>query len=370
MSSEFGKNIRVTVFGQSHSRAIGCTVDGLPAGIEFDLEELGAFLQRRAPGGTMPSTKRTEADIPEFLCGVLPGKDGKTLVTCGAPLTAIIYNKDARSSDYSQISDVPRPSHADFAARVAYGGFEDIRGGGHFSGRLTAPLCIIGGILKQELRRRGIAAGTHIRSIGKIEDIPFDPVNINAEALGKLERSGRPTLDPEAWEDMKTLIENCRRELDSVGGVIECAIAGLEPGLGSPMTGSVESRLSSAVFAIPAVKGIEFGSGFAGSSRLGSENNDGFRVSSDGMIVTEKNDHGGILGGITSGMPVIFRTAFKPTPSIAKKQESISYSEMKNRTLEIKGRHDPCVVPRALPVIEAVSAITVFDLLLDHKKHI
>lgn len=369
MSSDFGKNIKTTIFGQSHSEAIGCTIDTLPAGEVIDLEELSRFMKRRAPGNSPLSTPRKEADAPEFLCGALPGKEENTLVTCGAPLTAIIRNTNVRSSDYSKMSDSPRPSHADFAARAAYAGYEDLRGGGHFSGRLTAPLCISGGIALQILRRRGIRIGAHIASVGNIKDASFDPVNVSPEVFDRLERSGIPALDPSAWEKMCALIEERRASLDSIGGVIECAVTGLEPGEGSPLTGSIESRLSLALFAVPAVKGVEFGSGFEGCSLPGSLNNDGF-VINDGKIVTKTNNHGGILGGISSGMPVIFRTAIKATPSIAMAQNSVSYSRLEEVPLEIKGRHDPCILPRALPVIEAVAALTILDILSDPEKHI
>ena len=365
MSSTFGKNLRITVFGQSHSAAIGCTVDGLPAGIKIDLRELEAFMQRRAPGSSRYSTARKEADKPEFLCGVLPDADDPdVLVTCGAPLTAIIRNSDAHSSDYSQIAETPRPGHADFAARVKYGGYEDVRGGGHFSGRLTAPLCIIGGILVQELKRRGISVGAHIMSVGNIADRAYDPVNLTASDLSAAANGDFPVIDKLAGQLMKDVIDECRAELDSVGGMVECGVVGLPAGIGSPMFGSVESRIAEAVFAVPAVKGIEFGRGFAASELKGSENNDPF-YSENGVIKTKTNNHGGVLGGISSGMPLIFRTAFKPTPSIAKAQDSVLYENGRNTVLEIKGRHDPCVVPRAVPVIEAVTAAVIFDMLLD-----
>lgn len=369
MSSTFGNNIKITVFGQSHSAAIGCTVDGLPAGVRISVRELEAFMRRRAPGNSTYSTTRKEADKPEFLCGVLPDKnDLDILVTCGAPLTAIIRNSDTRSSDYSQISEIPRPAHADFAARIKYGGYEDIRGGGHFSGRLTAPLCIIGGILIQELKRRGISVGAHIMSVGNITDRAYDPVKLTSDDLTAASNGDFPVIDKLAGQLMKDVIEECRKELDSIGGTVECGVAGLPAGVGSPMFGSIESRISEAVFAVPAVKGIEFGRGFAASEMRGSENNDPF-YSENGMIKTKTNNHGGILGGISSGMPVIFRAAFKPTPSIAKAQDSVLYESGENTVLEIKGRHDPCVVPRAVPVIEAVTATVIFDMLLDSPAH-
>jgi len=368
MSSSFGNNFRLQLFGQSHSRAIGFTIDTLPAGCVIDTQALERFTDRRAPGRNRFSTARKETDKPDFICGVLPDmNDPKRLITCGAPLTVIIRNDDTRSSDYSAVSDIPRPSHADYTAHIAYGGFEDVRGGGHFSGRLTAPLCAAGGICKQILEQKGIYIGAHIASIGDITDVRYDPAGVVKEDLIKTADGSFPVLDPDAGESMKALIEECRADLDSVGGVVECAIIGMPAGLGSPMFGSLESRISQAIFAIPAVKGIEFGSGFDGAAARASRNNDPFRIV-DGRVVSVTNSHGGILGGISSGMPVIFRAAFKPTPSIAKRQESVSYSRGENASIEIVGRHDPCIVPRALPVVEAVAAIVVLDALLDADK--
>jgi len=370
MSSVFGKNIKVSVFGQSHSEAIGCTIDTLPAGYAIDRAMLARFIARRAPGQSAYTTPRKESDLPEFICGLLPDEQNEDiLVTCGAPLTAIIRNSDKRSSDYSKMRDVPRPSHADYAAHVAYRGFEDVRGGGHFSGRLTAPLTVAGGICLQILEQKGIYVGAHLISVGDIKDREFDPVNVTKEELGQAANSSFPTLDEGAGERMKALIDECRGELDSVGGVIECAIVGLPAGVGSPMFDSLESRMASAIFAVPAVKGIEFGSGFYGSTLKGSLNNDPFTVN-DGKVTSLTNNHGGILGGISSGMPVIFRAAFKPTPSIARAQNSFSYSTGENCGLEIAGRHDPCVAVRAVPVIEAVAAAVVLDALLDHEKSV
>lgn len=368
MSSIYGKNFKISIFGQSHSKAIGCTVDTLPAGSVIDTAELYAFMSRRAPGKDRYSTARKETDMPDFICGVLPkdGEDGK-LVTCGAPLTVIIKNDDTRSSDYSKMQDIPRPSHADYSAHIAFGGYEDVRGGGHFSARLTAPLCAAGGICKQILEQKGIFIGAHLASVGDIKDRPFDAVNVTEKELYTAANSDFPALDEAAGERMKELIALCRSELDSVGGVVECAVVGLPAGVGSPLFDSLESRISSAVFAVPAVKGVEFGSGFDGSSLRASRNNDPFRMS-DGTVTTSTNNHGGILGGISSGMPIIFRAAFKPTPSIARQQESVSYSSGKNAELEIVGRHDPCVAARAVPVVEAVAAIVILDALLDPEK--
>ena len=370
MSSIIGKNLKISVFGQSHSRGIGCVIDGLPAGIEIKLSELLAFMQRRAPGQNSYSTPRREADLPEFLSGVLVHKeDPDILITCGAPLCAVIYNGDARSSNYSQFSDIPRPSHADYAAEIAYGGFQDVRGGGHFSGRLTAPLCIAGGICLQYLKKRGVSVGAHIRSLGGIEDLAFDPVTVSEEDIDALHANAFPVIDPVRGELMKRLIEECRAEGDSIGGTVECAVSGYPAGIGAPMFDGVENRLAAAMFGIPAVKGIEFGAGFGVSRLKGSENNDPFTVK-DGEVRTLTNNSGGILGGITSGMPVCFTLAVKPTPTVMKEQTSVSLSQKTEVALRGVGRHDPCILPRAVPVVEAVSAIVLTDMLFDKPSHI
>lgn len=331
MSSTYGENLKISIFGQSHSEAIGVVIDGLPAGFEVDMDELGEFLSRRAPGQGKHTTSRKEPDRPEFLSGLAGGK------TCGAPLAALIRNTNTRSSDYDNIRDIPRPGHADFAARIKYGGAEDVSGGGHFSGRLTAPLCIAGGIALQILKEKGIIVKAEIKEIGGKKD-------------GFLET-----------------VEEARLDADSVGGVIECVIEGVPAGYGNPMFGGVENKIASCVFGIPAVKGVEFGAGFEAARMRGSENNDEFYYEEDGRVRTRTNNHGGILGGITTGMPIVFRAAFKPTPSIGKPQKSISFSEKKDAVLEIKGRHDPCVVMRAVPCIEAAAAITVLDIILGGK---
>ena len=357
MSSEFGNILRVSVFGQSHGKAIGVNIDGLPAGEPIDLEELNAFLDRRKPGKSPLSTARKESDTPVFLSGLENG------VTCGFPLCAIIENSDQHSSDYSELADKPRPSHADYTARVKWGGHADMRGGGHFSGRLTAPLCIAGGIAKQLLARRGIFVGAHLAAVGTENDAPF-PLHPTAELFDAIAAKPFPVVDDGAGDRMQALILEARQDLDSVGGIIECAAIGLPAGLGDPMFGGVENRLAAALFGIPAVKGVEFGLGF-GSSRLrGSENNDPFTVE-NGTVVTASNRAGGILGGITTGMPVTLRTAIKPTPSISRPQQTVSLSAMENTELVIRGRHDPCIAHRAVPVVEAVTAAVLLDLLLE-----
>lgn len=357
MSSIYGEALRVSIFGQSHAPAIGVTIDGLPAGFSIDMEALAAFLRRRAPGRNPYSTPRKEDDLPEFLCGLVDS------TTCGAPLTAVIRNTNTRSGDYAALRDIPRPAHADYAAQIKYGGFQDVAGGGHFSARLTAPLCIAGGICLQILERQGIRVLAHIASVGEVEDVPFDPVN-------PVLPSGNPdfpVLDEAAGQAMQAVIALVRSEADSVGGTVECAVTGLPAGLGDPIFDGMENRLARILFGIPACKGLEFGSGFAGSRLRGSQNNDGFRME-NGRVRTATNRHGGILGGITSGMPLLFRAAFKPTPSIGRAQRSVSLSQKAETELRIQGRHDPCIVPRAVPCVEAAAAIAVTDALLCAKK--
>ena len=357
MSSEFGKQLRVSVFGQSHGKAIGVNIDGLPAGEAIDLDELNAFLDRRKPGKSPLSTARKETDTPVFLSGL---EDG---VTCGFPMCVMITNSDQHSSDYSELADKPRPSHADYTARVKWGGHADMRGGGHFSGRLTAPLCVAGGIAKQILARRGIYVGAHLAAVGTEDDAPF-PLHPTKELFDAVATKPFPVLDDGAGERMQALILEARQNLDSVGGIIECAAIGLPAGLGDPMFDGIENRLAAALFGIPAVKGVEFGLGF-GSARLhGSENNDPFAVE-DSKIVTTANRAGGILGGITTGMPVTLRVAVKPTPSISRPQQTVSLSAMEDTELVIRGRHDPCIAHRAVPVVEAVTATVILDLLLE-----
>lgn len=360
MSSEFGANIRVSVFGQSHGRAIGVLVDGLPAGERVDMEELLAFMARRRPGRNSLSTSRREADSPTFLSGL---KDG---LTCGAPLCAIIENGDVRSSDYDELIDKPRPGHADYTAWVKWGGRADMRGGGHFSGRLTAPLCVAGGIAKQILARKGIHVGAHLVEVAGISDSPF-PLSPTPELFTQVAEKAFPVLDDAAGEDMKAAILKAAEKGDSVGGVIECAAIGLPAGLGAPMFDGVESQLAHALFGIPAIKGVEFGVGFAAARFSGSQNNDPFTIE-ENNIVTTTNNCGGILGGITNGMPLTLRAAVKPTPSIALPQRSVSLSRRENVELVVKGRHDPCVAHRAVPVIEAVTACVLLDMLYDYDK--
>jgi len=357
MSSTFIGNLALSIFGQSHSAAIGTTLDGIPAGEPIDMDLLGKFLRRRSPGSFPWATTRKEYDVPEVLCGIVNGK------TCGAPITAIIRNKDTKSSDYDNIRDIPRPSHADFTANVKYKGFQDVSGGGHFSGRLTAALCLAGGICLQILARRGIYIGAHVGSVGHYQDQSFDPMAVDKSIFSALHDMSFPTINREAAEDMIGSIQDAKINGDSVGGSVECAAIGLPPGLGDPIFDGMENRISRLIFAIPAVKGIEFGLGFSAASMLGSYHNDPFCISKD-SIATSQNNHGGILGGITSGMPLIFRVAIKPTPSISKPQQSVSLSKMESAALSIRGRHDPCIVPRAVPCVESAAAIAILDAIL------
>lgn len=362
MSTTYGNNIKLTVYGGSHDAEIGVTVSGLPSGFHFDADELSAFMRRRAPGRNSLSTQRKEADIPVFLSGT----DGNCTLT-GDELHAVIRNTNQHSADYDGLSFIPRPSHADFAARMKYGDSVDLRGGGHFSGRLTAPLCIVGGICLQYLKTLGIHIGAHLYSVGGIYDTPFDLASVGERELAALAKVEEfPVLNAEVGKAMRALIEEARLDGDSVGGIIECAAIGLPAGLGEHMFNGMENKISSAVFAVPAVKGIEFGNGFDCAALGGSQNNDAF-VTDGKKITTRTNNCGGILGGMTDGMPLVFRAAMKPTPSIYKEQDSVDMLSMKPVKLKIQGRHDPCVAVRAVPAIEAVTAIAIYDAILDNK---
>ncbi len=355
MSSTFGEKIKISVFGESHGNGIGVVIDGLPAGEIIDMESVFAQMARRAPGKDKTATPRKESDIPKILSGML----GNTLT--GAPLCAVIENTNTRSADYGNLLTSPRPGHSDYAAFVKYKGANDIRGGGHFSGRITAPIVFAGAICRQILEKKGIKIAAHIQSIGGVEDDKFNPVNISSELIDKLSKSAFALINAQAEQAMRDEVESARLALDSVGGVIECAVTGIGAGYGEPMFDGVEGVIAKAVFAIPAVKGVEFGAGFESAKMRGSQNNDPLRYQND-KVVSETNNCGGILGGITNGMPVIFRTAIKPTPSIGQKQRTVDLQKRENTELEIKGRHDPCIVPRAVPVIEAAAAIAVLNI--------
>ncbi|RKJ40332.1 chorismate synthase [Acutalibacter sp. 1XD8-33] len=359
MSSSWGERIRVSIFGGSHTKAIGVNIDGLPAGEAIDWEEILKQMSRRAPGQDLTATTRKEEDSPEVLCGLLEG------VTTGAPLCAIIKNTSQRSKDYSQLKRLPRPGHADYTAFVKYGGHNDVRGGGHFSGRLTAPLVFAGAIARQMLARRGITVGSHVTHIAACgrDDPRFDPVTVSPELLKRLSESYFPVIDPEVREEMRTAINQARMDQDSVGGLVECAILGMPVGVGNPMFGGTENLIASLVFGIPAVKGIEFGAGFAVADMRGSENNDPFYMEESGLVRTETNHSGGILGGITNGMPLIFTVALKPTSSISREQDTVNLETGENSKLAVTGRHDPCIVPRGAPAVEAAACLAALELL-------
>ena len=359
MGSIYGRNIRVSLFGQSRGQGVGVVIDGLPAGFAPDMARLRAFMKRRAPGQTLLTTQRQEADLFEVLGGLADGR------LCGAPFAAFIRNTDTRSGDYASLQRLPRPGHADFPAHVKYGGHQDGAGGGHFSARLTAPLCLAGGLLMQMLEQQGIRIGAHVAAIGDVQDTAFDPVSPQLDAVGG---EHIPVLSPEAGQRMAAAIDAARLEGDSLGGIIECAATGLPVGWGEPMFEGLENRIAQAVFGIPAVKGIEFGSGFAGSGMRGSAHNDPYTVDEQGRVHTASNRHGGILGGLSTGMPLIFRAAFKPTASVFMPQQTVDLDTMQPAQLALKGRHDPCVVPRAVPVVEAALALALYDTSLDANK--
>lgn len=359
MSSTYGEHLKLSIFGQSHGPAIGMVLDGIPAGLPVDLDKLQEFLDRRAPGRDDYSTPRKETDRPEFLGGLVNG------YTCGAPIAATIPNTNTRSGDYSNLKDCPRPGHADYTAQIKYGGYQDSAGGGHFSGRLTAPVCIAGGLCKQWLKFMGVRIAAHIAAIGGVVDEPahLDWADPDLDKLDKI----FPVVNPESARKMKEAIAMAKADGDSVGGIIECIATGLPAGLGEPMFGGMESKIAQIVYGIPAVKGLSFGTGFAGAYMRGSENNDQY-VIANGAVRYKRNFAGGILGGITDGMPLVFEVAIKPTPSIAAAQNSVSLSRMQETELSVKGRHDPCIVPRAVPVIEAAAAIAIYDAILMNAK--
>ena len=347
--------LKLTIFGASHSEEIGVEVQGFPAEQRFDPAVLQAFLDRRAPGQGDYATARKEPDRVLFTQGQENG------ILNGATLRAVIKNTNTRSGDYENLRDVPRPAHADYPAFVKYNGKNEVAGGGHFSGRMTAPLCIAGGICLQLLHKEGIRIGAHILRIGNAYDAPFDPLNPAIDKIGAF-----PVCEPAAEVDMRKVIAEAKSRADSVGGIIECAALGLPVGLGEHMFYGLENTISRVIFGIPAVKGIEFGAGFGTAGLFGSQNNDPFYYDGDN-VKTKTNNHGGILGGMSSGMPLIFRIVLKPTPSIGIEQDSISLSRKQNTKLIVKGRHDPCILPRAVPAVEAAAAIAVYDAFLSKK---
>lgn len=360
MSSTWNNNITFSVFGESHGPAIGVCIDNVPPGESIDMDKLMQFMARRAPKKDKTSTQRREKDMPQIMSGFFNGK------TTGTPLCALIQNTDQHSNDYSNLSKLARPGHADYTGALRYRGFNDQRGGGHFSGRLTAPLCFAGAVAGQILEKRGIYVGAHIAEIHKIKDDSFDPIRTSRDDIVALKEKKFPTISDAKGKKMFADIDKARQNLDSVGGVVECIAINVPAGIGSPIFDGLENSIAQLVFGIPAVKGLEFGAGFNAAKMLGSENNDEFYVNENGHVVTRTNFHGGILGGISSGMPITLRVAFKPTPSIARPQATVDYSAMKNETINIKGRHDPCVVPRAVPCVEAAVNIALLNHMLQY----
>lgn len=357
MSGIWGNKLKLSIFGESHGNAIGVTIDGLPAGFEINMEKVLVEMARRAPGKSNLSTPRKEGDIPEILSGFFEGK------TTGTPLCAIIRNSDMHSKDYSELKNLMRPGHADYSGNIKYDGYNDYRGGGHFSGRITAPLVFAGAICKQILEMKKVYVGSHVKRIGNIEDKNFSKINLCNELFENLKNEELPVLIEENKEKMINEILEAKKDGDSIGGIIECGVIGVKPGIGNPFFDSIESTLAHLLFSVPAVKGVEFGKGFEMSKLRGSECNDEYYYDKE-EVKTYSNNNGGILGGISNGMPILFKVVIKPTPSISKEQRSINISEKENGVIQIKGRHDPCIVQRAIPVIESVASIGLLDLML------
>ena len=360
--STWGEIFRISTWGESHGKGLGVVVDGCPAGLALSEEEIQKYLDKRKPGETRYSTPRKEGDKVEILSGVFEGK------TTGTPISLMVFNTSQKSKDYSEIAKIYRPGHADYTGFVRYRGFNDVRGGGHFSARLTAPLVFAGGLCRQYLKERGIYIGAHLAAVGEAEDLRFDEVHLTAEQLLSPGKRKFPVIREESEMEMRNVIEEARQNADSVGGVVELGIVGLPAGVGSPIFDTVEGRLAYGFYGIPAVKGVEFGAGFSAALLKGSENNDEFYISEDGGVKTRTNHHGGVLGGISSGMPVIARMAFKPTPSIGKPQKSIDYRKKEEAAMGVRGRHDPCVAVRAVPVAEAVAAVVITDMILEQEE--
>lgn len=360
MSSIWGNNIKLSIFGESHGAAMGVNIDGIPSGIELDMEDIRREMLKRAPGKDKISTTRSEKDEFEILSGYFKGK------TTGTPLCVMIKNTNARSKDYEKTKNIPRPGHADFTGNIRYSGFNDHRGGGHFSARLTAPLVFAGAIAKQILKAKNIIIGSHIKSIENITDKSFNSTQIPIKLLEELRDKRFPTIEDDKAIKMEQLILKAREEQDSVGGIIEVGVINPTVGMGSPIFYSIESRISQMIFSIPGVKGIEFGAGFHITKMKGSFANDELYIE-NGKVKTYTNNNGGILGGISNGMPIVFKVALKPTPSISKTQRTIDMKNYENRKINIVGRHDPCIVVRAVPVIEAATALVILDLLMEMK---
>ena len=358
MGATYGRNIRMTIFGESHGKGIGLVLDGLPPGTPIDEAFIKEEMARRAPGQNLMSTQRQEKDAFIIESGVFEGR------AAGTPVCVLIPNSDQHSKDYSILKNQMRPGHADYAGKIRYQGFNDYRGGGHFSGRLTAPLVFTGAVAKTILAKKGIIVGAHIARIGQVTDSLFNPLGETEACLRELRKQILPVLEPNKAALLEAEIMTAREQQDSVGGVIEVMATGMPPGIGDPFFDSLESRLSHALFSVPAVKGVEFGTGFGRAALKGREANDPMTFAG-GTVKTTSNHNGGITGGITNGMPVLFRVAIKPTPSISRPQQTVDLAAGKDTVLEIKGRHDPCIVPRAVPVIESVTAWVLLDMLLE-----
>ncbi|UWG96210.1 chorismate synthase [Dehalobacter sp. DCM] len=358
MSGTWGEYVKLSLFGESHGKCVGIVINGLPAGIKLDLDFIRSELARRAPGKNALSTPRQEKDEFEIISGYFNEH------TTGSPLTFIIWNKDSHSNDYEDLKYNLRPGHADYTAMIKHGGFNDYRGGGHFSGRLTASMVLAGAIAKQILSKKEIAIGGHVLSIGNIREESFDELDLAVNSIQELARMDFPVLNSAIGEEMQQQILLAKAEEDSLGGIVETAAIGLPVGVGSPFFDSLESKIAHLLFSIPAVKGVEFGAGFAITQMKGSQANDSF-VYVNSRVETLTNHNGGILGGISNGMPLLFRTALKPTPSIAKAQSTVDISRNEEVEIRVKGRHDPCIVPRAVPVVESAAALAILDLMIE-----
>ena len=363
MGANFGKNYRISLFGESHGTALGVNIDGIPAGTELDLEFISQEMKRRAPGRSKLTTPRVEKDEFEILSGFFDGR------TTGTPLAMIVRNRDQRSKDYSELRRKPRPGHADWSGFNRYDGFNDIRGSGHFSGRITTSIVFAGAIAKQILKSQGILIGAHIKSLYDIEERDFVESDITQENIDKLRGMILPTLEDGVARKMEDAIMKAREEENSLGGIVEVMITGVKPGIGDPFFESIESEISRMIFSVPAVKGIEFGAGFGIAKMTGYEANDEMYFDENGNIKSYTNNNGGIVGGISTGMPISFKVAIKPTPSISKTQKTVNLETKKSDILEVKGRHDPVIVPRAIVVLECATAIVILDRFLEAKKY-
>ena len=358
MSSIIGNKFKISLFGESHGKCVGVVIDGMPPGFEIDMAKLKSFLDRRRPGSSKLATPRSEKDKPVFMSGL------KENVSTGFPLCVIIENEDKKSSDYDNLKELPRPSHCDYTALLKYGGFADLNGSGHMSGRLTAAICIAGGIAKQMLESMGVFVGAHLYAVGDVKDKQYDLVNLDVETLKKTDNTDFPAIDENQSEEMKELIQITKEDKDSIGSIIEIGVVGIPKAVGKPIFNTVEGRLSQMAFSIPGVKGVEFGMGFDCAKLKGSKHNDDYMVV-DGKIQTSTNNSSGIVSGMTNGMPIVYRCAFKPTASIGKVQTSVNLKTMKEEKLLIEGRHDPCIGVRAVSVMEAATSLVLIDMIME-----